>query len=77
MFHEPVPELIESTVAPLAIVKDDKANLVSACEFVWEGLYARNKNSRSQDVGFEAVTKAKRDRREMICEDLTDPDIFN
>ena len=74
---ESVPELIESTITPLALDKDDKANIVSACEFVLEGLYAENKISRSEDGGFEAVTKAKRDRRGMIYEDLTDLDSFN
>ncbi len=73
---EAVPELIESTLTPLALDKKDKANLVSACEFVLEGLYAQNKITRSEDGGFEANTKAKRDRRGMIYEDLTDLDSF-
>ncbi len=77
MLLEAVPELIESTLTPLAIDQDDRANLVSACEFVLEGLYAHNKISRTEDGGFEATTKAKRDRRGMIYEDLTDLDSFN
>ena len=77
MLLESVPELIESTMTPLALDKDDKANIVSACEFVLEGLYAHNKISRTEDGGFEANTKAKRDRRGMIYEDLTDLDSFN
>ena len=72
-----VPQLIESTLTPLALEKEDKAQIVSACEFVLEGLYAENKISRSEDGGFEATTKAKRDRRGMIYEDLTDLDSFN
>ncbi|MEZ5346908.1 MAG: sigma 54-interacting transcriptional regulator [Pyrinomonadaceae bacterium] len=76
MLLESVPQLIESTLSPLAVDKDDKANIVSACEFVLEGLYAENKISRSEDGGFEAATKAKRDRRGMIYEDLTDLDSF-
>ncbi|NNE99225.1 MAG: sigma 54-interacting transcriptional regulator [Pyrinomonadaceae bacterium] len=72
-----VPDLIESTLTPLALDKDDEANVVSACEFVLEGLYAENKISRSEDGGFEATTKAKKDRRGMIYEDLTDRDSFN
>ncbi len=72
-----VPELIDSASTPLALDIDDKASLVSACEFVLEGLYAQNLISRSEDGGFEAVTKAKRDRRGMIYEDLTDLDSFN
>ena len=72
-----VPELIESTLMPLGFGRNDKARLVSACEFVLEGLYAHNKISRNEEGGFEAVTKAKRDRRGMIYEDLTDLDSFN
>lgn len=72
-----VPQLIDSTLTPLALDKDDKAQIVSACEFVLEGLYAENKISRSEDGGFEATTKAKKDRRGMIYEDLTDLDSFN
>ncbi len=74
---ESVPDLIESTLVPLDFSKKDKAKLVSACEFVLEGLYAQNKISRNEDGGFEAVTKAKRDRRGMIYEDLTDLEGFN
>lgn len=74
---ESVPDLIESTLVPLDFKKKDKARLVSACEFVLEGLYAQNKISRTEDGGFEAVTKAKRDRRGMIYEDLTDLEGYN
>ncbi len=74
---ESVPELIESTLVPLDFNKKEKAKLVSACEFVLEGLYAQNKITRSEDGGFEAVTKAKRDRRGMIYEDLTDLEGYN
>ena len=77
MLLDSVPELIESTLIPLGFGRDDNAKLVSACEFVLEGLYAQNKISRNEDGGFEAVTKAKRDRRGMIYEDLTDLDSFN
>ena len=72
-----VPELIDSTLVPLGFGRDDKAKLVSACEFVLEGLYAQNKISRNEEGGFEATTKAKRDRRGLIYEDLTDLDSFN
>lgn len=77
MLLESVPELIESTLTPLAFQKSDKAKLVAACEFVLEGLYANNKISRNEEGGFEATTKAKRDRRGLIYEDLTDLDSFN
>jgi magnesium chelatase subunit I len=77
MLLESVPELIESTLVPLDFNKKQKAGLVSACEFVLEGLYAQNKISRNEDGGYEAVTKAKRDRRGMIYEDLTDLEGYN
>ncbi len=74
---EAVPELIESTLVPLDFSRNDKARLVSACEFVLEGLYAHNKISRNESGGFEAVTKTKRDRRGMIYEDFTDIEGYN
>ncbi len=77
MLLESVPELIDSTLVPLAFERRNKAKLVSACEFVLEGLYAQNKISRNEDGGFEATTKARRDRRGLIYEDLTDLDSFN
>jgi magnesium chelatase subunit I len=72
-----IPQLVDSVLAPLALEKRDSAEVVSACEFVLEGLYAHNRISRSEDGGFEALTKAKRDRKGMIYEDLTDLDSFN
>ena len=72
-----VPQLTESTLVPLEFNKKDKAKLVSACEFVLEGLYAQNKISRNESGGYEAVTKAKRDRRGMIYEDFTDVEGYN
>ena len=72
-----VPDLIESTLVPLGFGRSDQAKLVAACEFVLEGLYAQNKISRNEEGGFEATTKAKRDRRGLIYEDLTDLDSFN
>ena len=72
-----VPELIEAVTVPLALDRNDRATVVSACEFALEGLYAHNRISRSEDGGFEALTKAKRDRKGMIYEDLTDLDSFN
>ena len=74
---ESVPELIESTLVPLEFPRSEKAKLVSACEFVLEGLYAQNKISRNEEGGYEAVTKAKRDRRGMIYEDFTDAEGYN
>jgi magnesium chelatase subunit I len=74
---ESVPELIESTLVPLEFSRKDKAKLVSACEFVLEGLYAHNKIARNEEGGYEAVTKAKRDRRGMIYEDFTDVEGYN
>jgi magnesium chelatase subunit I len=77
MLLESVPELIESTLIPLEFGRKDKAKLVSACEFVLEGLYAQNKISRNEEGGFEAVTKTKRDRRGLIYDDLTDMEGYN
>jgi magnesium chelatase subunit I len=77
MLLESVPDLIESTLVPLEFGRGEKAKLVSACEFVLEGLYAQNKISRNEEGGFEAVTKAKRDRRGMIYEDFTDIEGYN
>ena len=45
---------------------------MAACEFVLEGLYAQNKISRNEEGGYTAVTKAKKDRRGMIYDDLTE-----
>ena len=77
MLLDAVPELIESTKTTLDIGRKEQAKLVSACEFVLEGLYAQNKISRNEEGGYEAVTKAKRDRRGMIYEDLTDLEGYN
>jgi len=77
MLLESVPELIDSTLVPLEFGAGEKAKLVSACEFVLEGLYAQNKISRNEEGGFEATTKAKRDRRGMIYEDFTDIEGYN
>ncbi len=77
MLLESVPELIESTLVPLDFQRKNKAKLVSACEFVLEGLYAQNKISRNEEGGFEATTKTRRDRRGMIYEDLTDLEGYN
>lgn len=72
-----VPELIDSTLVPLEFGRNDKAKLVSACEFVLEGLYAQNKISRNEEGGYEALTRTKRDRRGLIYDDLTDLDSYN
>lgn len=72
-----VPDLIDSTLAPLELKRGAKAKVVSGCEFALEGLYAQNKISRSEDGGFEAATKAKRDRRGMIYEDFTESEGYN
>jgi magnesium chelatase subunit I len=67
-----VPELIETAIIPFAFKESDTAQLVAACEFVLEGLYAQNKISRNEEGGYTAVTKAKKDRRGMIYDDLTE-----
>jgi magnesium chelatase subunit I len=69
---EAVPELIDTALIPFDFKKTDKAQLVAACELVLEGLYAENKISRNEEGGYTAVTKAKKDRRGMIYDDLTE-----
>ena len=67
-----VPELIDTALIPFDFKRSDEAQTVSACEFVLEGLYAQNKISRNEEGGYTAVTKAKKDRRGMIYDDLTE-----
>jgi magnesium chelatase subunit I len=74
---EAVPELIETALVPFDFSRNDEAKLVSACEFVLEGLYAENKISRNEEGGYSGMTKAKKDRRGMIYDDLSDLDNFN
>ena len=69
---EAVPELIETAAIPFEFKRSDTAQLVAASEFVLEGLYAQNKISRNEEGGYTAVTKAKKDRRGMIYDDLTE-----
>ena len=69
---EAVPELIESALVPFDFKTQDTERLVPACEFVLEGLYAENKISRNEEGGYTAVTKARKDRRGMIYDDLTE-----
>jgi magnesium chelatase subunit I len=69
---EAVPELLDTAVIPFEFRPTDTAQLVAACEFVLEGLYAQNKISRNEEGGYTAVTKAKKDRRGMIYDDLTE-----
>ena len=69
---EVVPELIDTAVIPFDFKDSDTSQLIAACEFVLEGLYAQNKISRNEEGGYTAVTKAKKDRRGMIYDDLTE-----
>ena len=69
---EAVPELIETALIPFDYKKSQSAEVVAACEFVLEGLYAENKISRNEEGGYTAVTKARKDRRGMIYDDLTE-----
>ena len=69
---EAVPELVEASLIPFDFKQSDTAKLIAACEFVLEGLYAENKISRNEEGGYAAVTKAKKDRRGMIYDDLTE-----
>jgi magnesium chelatase subunit I len=67
-----VPELIPTSLIPFDFKRSDEAQTVAACEFVLEGLYAQNKISRNEEGGYTAATKAKKDRRGMIYDDLTE-----
>ena len=69
---EAVPELLEAALIPFEFDRTDTARLVAACELVLEGLYAQNKISRNEEGGYTAVTKARKDRRGMIYDDLTE-----
>jgi magnesium chelatase subunit I len=67
-----VPELTDSAPIPFEFGTSDEAQLIAACEFVLEGLYAQNKISRNEEGGYTAVTKARKDRRGMIYDDLSE-----
>jgi magnesium chelatase subunit I len=67
-----VPELWETASIPFDFKSSDIAKLVAACELVLEGLYAENKISRNEEGTYTAVTKARKDRRGMIYDDLTE-----
>jgi magnesium chelatase subunit I len=67
-----VPELLDTSLIPFDFSKKETGQLVAACELVLEGLYAENKISRNEEGGYTAVTKAKKDRRGMIYDDLTE-----
>jgi magnesium chelatase subunit I len=69
---EAVPELLDAALIPFEFDRTDNARLVAACELVLEGLYAQNKISRNEEGGYTAVTKARKDRRGMIYDDLTE-----
>ena len=69
---EAVPELIDTALIPFTIKRSEDGLVIAGCEFVLEGLYAENKISRNEEGGYTAVTKAKKDRRGMIYDDLTE-----
>jgi magnesium chelatase subunit I len=69
---EAVPELLEAALIPFDFRRSDIGRVVSACELVLEGLYAENKITRNEEGAYAAVTKAKKDRRGMIYDDLTE-----
>ena len=69
---EAVPELLETAMIPFDFRRSDTGSSsprVSSCLKV---LYAENKISRNEEGGYAAVTKAKKDRRGMIYDDLTE-----
>ena len=74
---ESVPDFINTVVIPFDFNREDAPQLVSACEFALEGLYAQNKISRNEEGGYTAATKARKDRRGMIYDDLTETGRFS
>src|SRR5258708_4260702 len=70
MLLESVPELIDTVLIPFDFKRKDAAHTVAACECVLEVLYAENKISRNEEGGYAAVTKAKKDRRGRVYDDL-------
>ncbi|HZI19324.1 MAG TPA: hypothetical protein VEY09_12090 [Pyrinomonadaceae bacterium] len=74
---EAVPDLIDTAAVPFDFTRGDEAVLVSACELVLEGLYAQNKISRNEEGGYAAATRARKDRRGMIYDDLTETGRFS
>ena len=69
---EAVPELLDTALIPFDFHRSDTGRVVAACELVLEGLYAENKITRNEEGGYAAVTKARKDRRGMIYDDLTE-----
>ncbi|HEU4710768.1 MAG TPA: hypothetical protein VFS76_04345 [Pyrinomonadaceae bacterium] len=69
---EAVPDLLDTASIPFEFNRTDSAQLVAACELALEGLYAQNKISRNEEGGYTAVTKARKDRRGMIYDDLSE-----
>ena len=69
---ESVPDLLDTATIPFDFKRSETAKVVAACEFALEGLYAENKISRNEEGGYAAVTKARKDRRGMIYDDLTE-----
>src|SRR5215216_5924097 len=65
-------EIFDGYFVGIDFPRSDTGRLISACELVLEGLYAENKISRNEEGGYAAVTKAKKDRRGMIYDDLTE-----
>ncbi|HYO92323.1 MAG TPA: hypothetical protein VEQ40_11830, partial [Pyrinomonadaceae bacterium] len=74
---EAVPELTDTVTIPFEFRRTDEAQLIAACEFALEGLYAQNKISRNEEGGYTAATTAKKDRRGMIYDDLTETGRFS
>ena len=64
--------MIDTALIPFNFKRSEEAQVIAACEFALEGLYAENKISRNEEGGYTAVTKAKKDRRGMIYDDLTE-----
>ena len=67
-----VPELIETSLIPFDFKKSDRRSWSPPASLCSKVSMRRNKISRNEEGGYTAVTKAKKDRRGMIYDDLTE-----
>ncbi len=70
-FLERVPGLVEATALLGVPEKSDPALVVSACEFILEGLHVQQKIDRTEQRGYAAAPKAERKVREEETERIS------
>ena len=70
---EAVPELIDTALIPFDFRQSGRgADSWPHVNLYWKVFTPQNKISRNEEGGYTAVTKAKKDRRGMIYDDLTE-----